>query len=239
MVQGAEVMRYVGSKGRHAKDIVPILESHWSDHKFYIEPFVGGGNLFCKVSLPNKIGFDADKYPIALLKAIRDGWVPPENISEEEYYSVKSNKDSFADHYVAFVGFCCSFSGKFFGGYARDRNNTNYAAVGSRSLLRQSCGLSGANLAVRRYEEMGYIPSKSLIYCDPPYKGTQGYTNSIDHEHFWSWCRGLVKGGHTVFVSEYEAPNYAKVVWSKSVGSTLDHKNRGKTNTEKLFMVGV
>lgn len=232
-------MQYVGSKGRHAKDIIPILESHWSDHKFYIEPFVGGGNLFCKVSLPNKFGFDADKYPIALLKAVRDGWIPPENVSKEEYLNVKNNKDSFPDHYVAFVGFCCSFAAKFFGGYARNKKGLNYAAIGRRSLLKQKSGLSGSSLAVRKYDDINDIPGKSLIYCDPPYKGTQGYTNSIDHEHFWRWCRKLTTEGHTVFVSEYSAPDFAEVVWEKPVVSTLDYKNRVKTNIEKLFMVGV
>lgn len=37
-------MKYVGSKNRLAKDLVPIIQSYiTSDAKGYLEPFVGGG----------------------------------------------------------------------------------------------------------------------------------------------------------------------------------------------------
>ena len=38
-----ELMKYVGSKNRLAKDLVPIIQSYiTSDTKGYLEPFVGG-----------------------------------------------------------------------------------------------------------------------------------------------------------------------------------------------------
>ena len=38
-------MKYMGSKSRIAKDIVPIIQSYIDDNncRLYIEPFVGGG----------------------------------------------------------------------------------------------------------------------------------------------------------------------------------------------------
>ena len=48
-----------------------------------------------------------------------------------------------------------------------------------------------------------------LIYCDIPYKDTKQYATSKDfnHDNFFKWCREMSIQGHTVFVSEYQAPN--------------------------------
>lgn len=58
------------------------------------------------------------------------------------------------------------------------------------------------------YKEM-VIPNNSLIYCDPPYKGTRPYIgdNKIIHKEFWDWCRHKRNNGHLIFVSEYNAPS--------------------------------
>ena len=50
------------------------------------------------------------------------------------------------------------------------------------------------------------IPEKSLIYCDPPYRGTTGYKMGFDSGAFWQWCRDKAAEGHTVLISEYSAP---------------------------------
>ena len=43
----------------------------------------------------------------------------------------------------------------------------------------------------------------AVIYCDPPYKGTDGYLAEFDHEEFYSWLREI---GRPVYVSEYNMP---------------------------------
>jgi len=50
------------------------------------------------------------------------------------------------------------------------------------------------------------IPANSLVYCDPPYRGSTGYDGWFDSRAFWQWCRDKTREGHTVFVSEYKAP---------------------------------
>ena len=48
------------------------------------------------------------------------------------------------------------------------------------------------------------IPNKSVVFCDPPYKGsTVNYGTKFDHESFYNWC--IEKAKHNeVFVTEFE-----------------------------------
>ena len=47
------------------------------------------------------------------------------------------------------------------------------------------------------------IKPNSIIYCDPPYKGTDGYNDAFDHEPFYDWC---CRQTELVVVSEYTMP---------------------------------
>ena len=47
------------------------------------------------------------------------------------------------------------------------------------------------------------IPDNSVIYCDPPYRGTHEYLNSFDCGKFDDWCLGQ---SQQVFISEYSMP---------------------------------
>jgi DNA adenine methylase len=74
----------------------------------------------------------------------------------------------------------------------------------------------------------------TVIYCDPPYEGTVKYKNGINHIEFWEWCRNKSKEGHTLFVSEYNAPNDFECVWQMELSNTLSKQNNFKS-VEKLF----
>ena len=81
------------------------------------------------------------------------------------------------------------------------------------------------------------IPPNSVIYADPPYTNTTGYTgDKFDTTEFWIAMRLLADLGHTVFVSEQEAPPDIQCIWEKPFTRTLD-RNKGNqfTVTEKLF----
>lgn len=43
-------MRYLGGKSRLAKDISTVLNQYRKDNQTYIEPFVGGGSILCKMT---------------------------------------------------------------------------------------------------------------------------------------------------------------------------------------------
>lgn len=47
------------------------------------------------------------------------------------------------------------------------------------------------------------IPENSVIYCDPPYRGTDGYSTGFDYEAFYCWAESQ---SVPVFISEYDMP---------------------------------
>ena len=230
-------MVYMGSKNRIAKELIPIITKDLKPNQWYVEPFVGGANMIDKIEHPYKLGADNNKYLIALLEAVQNGQELPEYITKDEYIAVKTNKDNYPDWYVGFVGFICSFRGKFFGGYSgycttKTGIQRNYIKECINNILKQN--LDGIKLVCSSYDALD-IPANSVIYCDPPYNGTTKYKDSFDSDAFWQWCRDKAKEGHTVYVSEYNAPEDFKCIWEKQINSNLG--DTSKTATEKLFTI--
>lgn len=109
-------MKYMGSKNRHAKQIMPILMENHDDTKWYIEPFVGGANMIDKIPATKRFGSDYHFYLISMWQGLVSGeFIPPELITEEQYKDIRENKDNYDPALVGFVGFGCSYSGKWFG----------------------------------------------------------------------------------------------------------------------------
>lgn len=141
-----------------------------------------------------------------------------------------------------YVGFSMSFGGKWFGGYRRDEKNSkgcvkNMETQSRRSyesLLAQAKFLVGIEFQNVEYWNLE-IPPQSIIYCDPPYKGTTGYKDSFDHDKFYDWLREKHKEGHTVFVSEYSMPDDFVCVWSKKMNNSLTQQTDSKKGFECLF----
>src|SRR5574344_1452028 len=75
------------------------------------------------------------------------------------------------------------------------------------------------------------IEEDSVIYCDIPYKGTEGYRIKFNHDKFYEWCRNK----NNIFISEYTMPNDFKVFAQKDKLCTFN-KNILAT-TEKLFTI--
>lgn len=59
--------------------------------------------------------------------------------------------------------------------------------------------MSKLHTTIGDYRELEILPN-SVIYCDPPYKGTGGYGMFFDHEAFYDWCE---KQTSLVLISEY------------------------------------
>jgi DNA adenine methylase len=231
-------MRYMGSKNRHAKELLPIILENRLKEQWYVEPFVGGFNMIDKVK-GNRIANDINHYVIELYKEVQKGWIPPSLVTKELYIKVKETPENYPAHLVGFIGFGCSYSGKWFGGYATGGTNSNgtprnYAAESQRNIIKQSTTLKNIQIFNKEYYNLE-IPDNSIIYCDPPYSKTTGYKNVINHEDFWNWVRKMSKK-HRVYISEYEAPKDFKCIWTKKVSNTLSSKT--KKNIEKLFIWG-
>jgi len=223
-------MKYMGSKNRHAKELLPIILKDRKDGQWYVEPFVGGANMIDKVD-GNRIGSDLDEDLIYLWQGVSNGWMPPVEFAEDKYKVIKNSEPSPLRGYTAFA---LSYGGKKFGGWRRDSaGNRNYVAEAYRNAEKQFPKLRDVNFYCLPYDKLN-IPNDSIVYCDPPYQGTTKYRNDFDHDKFWQWVRETSKE-HTVFVSEYNAPDDFECVWEKQVNSSLAKDTGSKKNIEKLF----
>lgn len=230
-------MKYMGSKARIAKHILPIILADREDGQWYVEPFVGGANLIDKVT-GDRIGADVNNYLIAALKLIRDQLCElPKNMDEFEerdYQRVKHQKPIDAGLH-GYCGFALSYAGKWWGGWCRDgANKRDYVAEAYRNAVKQSPKLQGVKFVCSSYYDLE-MPGNSIIYCDPPYGRTTGYRDKFNHACFWSWCRTKHAEGHKVFISEYDAPDDFECVWSMEINSSLTKNTGGKKGVEKLF----
>lgn len=232
----------MGSKNRIAKHILPIMLKDRKEGQYWVEPFVGGANMIDKVT-GNRIGADFNPYLIEALKLIRDNPKSiPEVITESEYKAAQSEKPLTG--IVGFIGFAMSFGGKWFGGYRRDKAGTqgcieNMKTQTRRSrdnAIKQSVLIKGVELIHSSYAELE-IPHNSIIYCDPPYEGTTGYKDKFNHAEFWQWCRDKSKEGHTVFISEYKAPDDFECVWQQELNVSVAKDGKQKKAIEKLFTI--
>lgn len=231
-------MRYQGGKSRIASQVAAAI-SAMRGGSCFVSLFCGSCAVESKVKgFSRYILNDKHEYLIAMLRGVQGGYNLPEHISEGDYQRIKANKD--ADPVLTgFVGFGCSFGGKWFGGYARNAGGTNYAQQSKKSLLKDMEGLQDAEFVCGDYRQV-CIPEGAVIYADPPYRNTTGYGSEVfDSDAFWFCMRLLAQTGHTVFISEQTAPADFTAVWEKPFTRTLD---RNKDNqfkvTEKLFMYG-
>lgn len=111
-------MKYMGSKARIISEIAPILLKDRKPNQWYVEPFAGGMNSIAYIS-GLRIANDNNIYLIEMWKHLLQGW-KPEKITREEYIHVRDHKAMYPHYYVGWVGFNCSYSGKWFAGYAGD-----------------------------------------------------------------------------------------------------------------------
>jgi DNA adenine methylase len=227
-------LRYLGGKTRIAKQIAEQINRVRKPGQWVWEPFCGGLSVTVALSKAGPVwATDANPALIALYQAVRNGWQPPTELSEADWRAAKSLPDS--DPLKAFAGFGCSFGGKWFSGYARGENR-NWADECARSLIRDAKTLPAFGcinfLSVEPRE------TQALLYCDPPYAGTEPYSAlaPFDSARFLlrvaEWSRFT-----DVFVSEYAFP-LGVCVWEKQKPKTISGKGGGAaspTATERLY----
>jgi DNA adenine methylase len=244
-------VKYLGGKKRLAKRIAAVLEAHRLDG----QPFkdVACGSLAVSSEMSDRgprFASDGCEPLISLYSAWRMGWRPPV-VTEELYVEAKAKQDP-ADPLTAFLGFGCSYGGKWFGGYARgwvlpgtqhDQSRSkggteraDYSAVATRSLDKILSRCAEVQLSCLFFNDVD-VSSGDLVYADPEYRGTTRYNyfRQFNYEDFLRCIDRWRERGAEVFVSEYAAqqPNWQQVAeWTCS-------KNIARApRTERLFRVG-
>jgi site-specific DNA-adenine methylase len=233
-------MKYMGSKNRIAKDIVPIIQSCIDNNNVvnYLEPFVGGANVIDKIRCENRYGCDSHKELIAFLKGLSEGYIPPMNISEDEYKYIKEHRNEYNDCFLGYVGFQLSYGAKWFDTFRRDKvGKRKYDEEAFRNVMKQAPNLKGVKFYHRQFQTLKKDKIKGyVVYCDPPYHNTTKYaTNDFPYDEFYQWCIDMSKN-NIVLISEYNMPEQFECIWQKELKCTLD-KNSRSNKVEKLWKV--
>ena len=236
-------MKYMGSKRRIAKHLLPIMVGVAQSRGItkWVEPFVGGGNMIDKVPPSfERIGYDLNKHVIMAMIDIRDN---PEKLPD--YFS-KEDRDKYkkgdAASLISWACIVTSFGADLNGGYAREKgsDDSTFCGYGKRNALKQQPLLQGVQFTHGCYQDLDV--ANALIYCDPPYANTAGYkTGDFNHEEFFDWCRAQAAKGNVVFVSEYNAPADFICLWQGEIKTNFASSRTAATHNavERLFMVSV
>lgn len=243
-------MKYMGSKSRIAKYIIPIIQKYINENNIatYIEPFCGGANVVDKIKCEHKIASDKNKYLIALLKRVQAGELLYESVPKELYDKARTafNKEDtseFEDWEIGNIGFLASFNGRWFdGGYAKPgyektKNGLRYRDYyneAKNNLLKQAPNLADIEFVFQDYIRIN--PCGALVYCDPPYQGTKQYANAIkfDYDLFWNTMREWSKN-NIVIISEENAPDDFVCIWEQSTSRSIKANDKSRS-VEKLFI---
>lgn len=232
-------IKYNGGKSLYTDGIVKVISHLMPDGGTFWSPFCGSCKVEAKLRRCQRYCSDLDPYIIELLTAIQTGWIPPAPITQKTYdiWKDQAKHARCMNPMIAFVGYGCSFAGKFFGGFARAEGNI--AAKAKSTLLKQKPFLEGVHFRVQDYREGCWATSiPDVIYCDPPYVGTTtvgSKRGKFDHKEFWELCAKWSEKS-VVLVSEYACPvPGARCLWAKTKEKKLKSKDGIRTKTEKLF----
>lgn len=246
-------MKYMGSKSRIAKHLVPIIQKYIDETncKYYLEPFVGGANIIDKIKCGTKIGSDNHKYLIALLQRAQSGESLYDAVPKELYDTARTafnvnDNTKFADWEMGNIGFLASYNGRWFdGGYAKSgyektKNGErfrDYYREAKDNLLAQAPNLQGIKFSCKDYRYYNDMNLKGfVIYVDPPYQNTKQYANatSFNYEEFWQIMRNWSQH-NIVLISEENAPDDFECIWEQEVSRSIKANDKSKS-TEKLFV---
>ena len=235
-------MKYLGGKHGIGKRLAAFMAARCppGEYKAYLEPFCGSLGVFKHMTdkgYKEYIAADAHPDLIAMWKSVKAKKLNlPRDMTEKEYQRLKKAKSP--NPMKAVAGFGLSFGGKYFAGYAQKAagdSGRNFFQEFKRSLAKIAPRIQRRNVKFQHSTYSALNPKNMLIYCDPPYRNTEGYSvGGFDHDKFWDTMRRWSKD-NCVFISEESAPRDFKVVWRQIKRRTLDHSTRFH-RVEKVYM---
>jgi DNA adenine methylase len=226
----------MGGKFRTGKAISQWINEYRDPGQVYLEPFVGGAWVLERVYGPDRLASDVLPDLIFLYRALQEGWVPPDKITPREYEEAKASPSS---PLRAFIGFSCGFAGRFFRGtWERNQIWGDAPARTKRTLLRQIARMPKDEVSFSCCDYREWDPDGFLVYCDPPYaSGDSSYAKgSFDSREFWEVVRRWARK-NTVLVSEYEAPDFCRLLQSFDSTTGCFVKKKEETAVDKLWLV--
>lgn len=235
-------MHYFGGKARISKHLCEFLNKQINDGTVFVDMFCGSCNIVSKIKAKTRYANDLHKELISMWKCVQSGGELPSNISEEQYRHIKNNDAPL--WLKGFVGFGCSYSGKWWGGYCRDGGTRNYCSNAKNSTLKKMETLQDVIFSNLNYLDFdtSSFNDNTVVYCDIPYKNTTGYcVEAFSHEVFYSWAKCLSDKGVKIFVSEYSqnVPDGWNVVWEKTSKKDIRNKDGVQETTREVLITPV
>jgi DNA adenine methylase len=229
------INKYYGGKHRYASKIVEVIDKYANEHHTYIEPFCGWCSVLSKVVdrkiFNEHVASDANESIVKFFhESSRGTFVPPDDVSEEEYHILKNQQVPSA--LQAFAGICYSYGGIWFRSYGANSDPKHFGTRHTfpEKIMERVKKLKDVTFAHALYHEYANR-EECFFYLDPPYKGRrENYKNNIDAEipfdtnEMWEFARKLSEK-NTVLVSEYNAPEDFECVL----------EFHGRHDTEKVF----
>lgn len=249
-------MQYFGGKHFTADKITDKLMMMMKRSQVYLEPFVGAAWVVSKMKAKTRLASDSNPYLIAMYQALQNGWLPPDEISEELYaelrkgtgkqkqdgpqVSLKESKHPL--ELIGFAGHACSFAGIWYGSYARDpaskkqagQTGTNFCEKGKNSMMKLLPHIRTVKFYCKSY--LDWHPKNAFVYCDPPYAATHQpyFSQQFDSDLFWDTMREWSKT-NTVVISEYDAPDDFKCITEILTKTRVECTIKDSARVEKLF----
>ena len=228
---------YQGGKQREAFEIARRILDLEGDRRLpYFEPFAGmlsvGLCLLQQSPRPAR-ALDLNPDVTAFWQAVKDGWLPPVDVTKEDYCRLRDDKVPSAER--LFAGVAASYYGKLFGGYkwkdGQEVARRNCLANYRRKIAAVAALVPEVDNGCYQDED----PIGMLIYADPPYAGNNfhGRTREFfqfDSDLFWATMQRW-SDSNIVIVSEQMAPDGWVVMWERPVV-----KFGGRLFIEKLFV---
>lgn len=153
-------MKYMGSKNRLAKYLVPILTKELTEDRWYVEPFAGGMNMVDKINHGKRLANDYNNYLIAMWRFLveKPDFRFPITISKELYdiyremykiIGIGGNGDTEDEAIIGWIGFMSSFNGKFFEGWSGSYTKRDYTRESIKNILLQIKKMGGGEIFFR------------------------------------------------------------------------------------------
>lgn len=227
-------MQYLGGKSSIAKYIALHISERMTISSRFVEPFVGGFNIVPHLRPHKALCSDTNLSLINMYKSLQRGWEPPDKLSEQEYHILKEMNDP-ENPLTAFASFGCSFGGKEWGGYARQKGTDYFSRFAKNSLMRKKLHMSPVEFRCCDYIHIETL-THDVVYCDPPYFETTKYNHLFDSFLFFKWSETL---GVPVFISEFfdlRSRGWS-LIWDCNRTIKVDGFNeKGRKKTDRLFI---
>ncbi|AET73347.1 hypothetical protein EMVG_00061 [Emiliania huxleyi virus PS401] len=228
---------YYGGKKKLGREIAVVIHAFTDslNPSSYCEPFCGMCGVLRHINVgTTKYAGDINESVIMMWKAAQNGWLPDiTDLSKERYAHLRAAPNS-AER--GFFGHALSFHGKFFHGYwtsQRSCTEQHSRCLHARKCVQDIATELGRKNVMFSHGSYGQFSdlTNSVIYCDPPYIGTQNSTGwKFDSNTFENWCYMMAAKGNYIFISGYTPPG--EIIWTKPTQLRTSKGNIQRT--EKL-----